>query len=154
MNPGWVLPKHPLSERFVVGVSVLNLFDVIEIVGEGGVDRRPRDPGEVVRKLLRPHAIGLPVADQVHDADAAALDPGAPLHVARRLHDVGRCRAGDIFGGRGTVIGTLIGVLITVMIRNGLNLMGVSPFWQGSAIGSIIIIALLVESIVSRRVAR
>ena len=60
----------------------------------------------------------------------------------------------SLFGGRGTIIGTLIGVLIMVMIRNGLNLLGVSPFWQGSAIGSIIIIALLVESIVSRRVSR
>ncbi len=60
----------------------------------------------------------------------------------------------SLFGGRGSLIGTLIGVLIMVMIRNGLNLMGISPFWQGSAIGSIIIIALLIESIVSRRVAR
>jgi ribose transport system permease protein len=60
----------------------------------------------------------------------------------------------SLFGGRGSILGTLIGVLIMVMIRNGLNLMGVSPFWQGSAIGSIIIIALLVESIVSRRLAR
>ncbi len=60
----------------------------------------------------------------------------------------------SLFGGRGSILGTLIGVLIMVMIRNGLNLMGISPFWQGSAIGSIIIIALLVESIVSRRVAR
>ena len=60
----------------------------------------------------------------------------------------------SLFGGRGSLIGTLIGVLIMVMIRNGLNLMGISPFWQGSAIGSIIIIALLTESIVSRRVAR
>ncbi len=60
----------------------------------------------------------------------------------------------SLFGGRGSVVGTLIGVLIMVMIRNGLNLMGISPFWQGSAIGSIIIIALLVESIVSRLNAR
>jgi ribose transport system permease protein len=60
----------------------------------------------------------------------------------------------SLFGGRGSIIGTLIGVLIMVMIRNGLNLTGVSPFWQGSAIGSIIIIALLVERIVSRRVGR
>ena len=59
----------------------------------------------------------------------------------------------SLFGGRGSIIGTLIGVLIMVMIRNGLNLLGVSPFWQGSAIGSIIIVALLIESIVSRRVA-
>ena len=60
----------------------------------------------------------------------------------------------SLFGGRGSIIGTLIGVLIMVMIRNGLNLMGVSPFWQGSAIGSIIIAALLVERLVSRRVGR
>jgi ribose transport system permease protein len=60
----------------------------------------------------------------------------------------------SLFGGRGSIVGTLIGVLIMVMIRNGLNLLGVSPFWQGSAIGSIIIVALLIESVVSRRVAR
>jgi ribose transport system permease protein len=51
----------------------------------------------------------------------------------------------SLYGGRGSIVGTLIGVLIMVMIRNGLNLMGVSPFWQGTAIGSIIILALLAE---------
>lgn len=60
----------------------------------------------------------------------------------------------SLYGGRGSILGTLIGVLIMVMIRNGLNLMGVSPFWQGSAIGSIIIVALLAESILSRRAQR
>jgi ribose transport system permease protein len=46
-------------------------------------------------------------------------------------------------------------VLIMVMIRNGLNLLGVSPFWQGTAIGLIIILALLAERLItwkSRRV--
>lgn len=60
----------------------------------------------------------------------------------------------SLFGGRGSIIGTLIGVLIMVMIRNGLNLLGVSPFWQGSAIGTIIILALLVERLVNWRSAR
>ena len=60
----------------------------------------------------------------------------------------------SLFGGRGSIIGTLIGVLIMVMIRNGLNLLGVSPFWQGSAIGGIIIAALLVDRLVSARTAR
>ncbi len=60
----------------------------------------------------------------------------------------------SLFGGRGSIIGTLIGVLIMVMIRNGLNLMGVSPFWQGTAIGAIIIIALLVERLVNWRSGR
>ena len=60
----------------------------------------------------------------------------------------------SLYGGRGSMIGTLFGVFIMVMIRNGLNLMGVSPFWQGSAIGTIIIVALLVERLVSSRVNR
>ena len=58
----------------------------------------------------------------------------------------------SLYGGRGSIVGTLIGVLIMVMIRNGLNLLGVSPFWQGSAIGGIIIAAVLVERLVSTRV--
>ena len=60
----------------------------------------------------------------------------------------------SLFGGRGSIIGTLIGVLIMVMIRNGLNLLGVSPFWQGTAIGSIIILALLAERLINWRSAR
>ncbi len=60
----------------------------------------------------------------------------------------------SLYGGRGSMIGTLFGVFIMVMIRNGLNLMGVSPFWQGSAIGTIIILALLVERLVSSRANR
>ena len=60
----------------------------------------------------------------------------------------------SLYGGRGTVIGTLIGVFIMVMIRNGLNLLGVSPFWQGSAIGAIIIAAVLAERLLSPRTRR
>src|ERR1700756_5569200 len=57
----------------------------------------------------------------------------------------------SLYGGRGSIIGTLIGVLIMVMIRNGLNLLNVSPFWQGSAIGAVIITAVLIERLLSRR---
>ena len=57
----------------------------------------------------------------------------------------------SLYGGRGSIIGTLIGVLIMVMIRNGLNLLKVNPFWQGSAIGGIIIAAVLAERLVSTR---
>jgi ribose transport system permease protein len=55
----------------------------------------------------------------------------------------------SLFGGRGSIIGTLFGVFVMVFIRNGLNLLNVSPYWQGSAIGSIIIAAVLVERLLS-----
>ena len=57
----------------------------------------------------------------------------------------------SLYGGRGSVIGTLMGVFVMVMIRNGMNLLGVSPFWQGTAIGCIIIAAVLIERLMSRR---
>jgi ribose transport system permease protein len=57
----------------------------------------------------------------------------------------------SLYGGRGSIIGTFFGVLIMVMIRNGMNLLGVSPFWQGSAIGTIIIIAVLAERLMTSR---
>ncbi len=57
----------------------------------------------------------------------------------------------SLFGGRGSIIGTLFGVIIMVMIRNGMNLLGVSPFWQGTAIGTIIIAAVLAERLLSGR---
>ena len=57
----------------------------------------------------------------------------------------------SLFGGRGTIIGTLIGVWIMVLIRNGLNLLNVNPYWQGTAIGSIIIAAVLLERFLSAR---
>jgi ribose transport system permease protein len=57
----------------------------------------------------------------------------------------------SLYGGRGSIVGTLIGVLIMVMIRNGLNLLNVSPFWQGSAIGGVIITAVLIERLLSTR---
>jgi len=59
----------------------------------------------------------------------------------------------SFFGGRGTVAGTLIGVLIMGFIRNGLNLLNVSVFWQEIAIGLIIITAAFID-VLRRRAAR
>lgn len=59
----------------------------------------------------------------------------------------------SFFGGRGTVIGTFIGVLIMGFIRNGLNLLNVSVFWQEVAIGVIIIAAAFVD-VLRRHAAR
>jgi len=48
-------------------------------------------------------------------------------------------------GGSGTVGGTLIGAFIMAILRNGLNLLGVSPDVQTVAIGAVIIGAVYVD---------
>ncbi len=59
----------------------------------------------------------------------------------------------SFFGGRGGVVGTLVGVLIMGFIRNGLNLLNVSVFWQEVAIGAIIVGAAYVD-VLRRRAMR
>jgi ribose/xylose/arabinose/galactoside ABC-type transport system permease subunit len=51
----------------------------------------------------------------------------------------------SLMGGQGRVVGTLIGALIMGVLRNGLNLLGVSSFVQQTVIGSVIILAVLMD---------
>ncbi|HYE66768.1 MAG TPA: ribose ABC transporter permease [Pyrinomonadaceae bacterium] len=57
----------------------------------------------------------------------------------------------SLLGGEGTVLGTLIGALIMAVLRNGLNLLGVSSFIQQIVIGSVIIVAVLIDMALKRR---
>ena len=52
----------------------------------------------------------------------------------------------SLSGGTGGVGGTLIGVLIIGVLRNGLNLLGVSPFLQQVVIGAVIVLAVAAET--------
>lgn len=49
-------------------------------------------------------------------------------------------------GGRGRISGTIFGVMIIGVVSNGLNLMGVSSFWQLLVKGLIILIAVLIDA--------
>ncbi len=48
----------------------------------------------------------------------------------------------SLSGGEGTIVGTLIGVLIMGVLKNGIILLGVSPFFQMLIIGIVIIAAV------------
>jgi ribose transport system permease protein len=57
----------------------------------------------------------------------------------------------SIFGGEGTVFGTLVGLFIPAVLQSGFVIIGVQPYWQGVAVGSVLIAAVYVDQ--SRRAA-
>ncbi len=59
---------------------------------------------------------------------------------------------GSLFGGIGSVGGTVAGVLIFGVINSMLNLAGISPYWQGTIKGILILAAVALSQL--RRINR
>jgi ribose transport system permease protein len=53
----------------------------------------------------------------------------------------------NLMGGSGTAFGAVIGAVLIEVIRNSLTLLGINPFWQGTFVGTFIIIAVLFDRI-------
>ena len=51
----------------------------------------------------------------------------------------------NLFGGEGGVIGSLIGALLVGVLGNGLNLLGVSPFYQRIAQGVVVVLVVIFD---------
>ena len=51
----------------------------------------------------------------------------------------------SLLGGSATMVGTFFGVLFVAVLQNGLNLIGVSIYWQGIVTGGVLILAVWVD---------
>lgn len=57
----------------------------------------------------------------------------------------------SVFGGEGSIFGTVIGLFIPAVLQAGFVIIGVESFWQGVAVGSVLVAAVYVDQ--SRRAA-
>jgi rhamnose transport system permease protein len=60
----------------------------------------------------------------------------------------------NIFGGSGTIPGVLLGAILLGIITNALNLVKISPFWKLAVQGLIILLAVVSDAVLSRRLQR
>jgi ribose transport system permease protein len=57
----------------------------------------------------------------------------------------------SIFGGEGSIFGTVVGLFIPAVLQAGFVIIGVESFWQGVAVGSVLVAAVYIDQ--SRRAA-
>ena len=147
------MPRH-----FACSVQSSVLLSVIGSVAIGAASISILFVGPVVRKLLQTHNIERTRGSNLMDGIATGL---AGIVLAMRLDSV-QPTAGvtyeldtiaavviggtSLTGGKGGIFGTIIGVLIIGVLRNGLNLLSVSPFLQAVVIGIVIALAVAAES--------
>ena len=53
----------------------------------------------------------------------------------------------SLFGGEGIIWGSLIGAILMGVIRNGLNLLNVSAYYQMVVIGAVIVLAVSFDAL-------
>jgi ribose transport system permease protein len=59
-----------------------------------------------------------------------------------------------LVGGRGSIGGTMAGVLIIALIENSMTLKDVSPFWQSTVKGVIVLIAVIIAALSAKDTVR
>ena len=57
----------------------------------------------------------------------------------------------SVTGGRGTILGVIAGAILLSFIVNAMNVLKVSPFWKMAIQGVIILIAVIIDTWLSRR---
>ena len=57
----------------------------------------------------------------------------------------------SLAGGEGSILGSLLGVILMALILNGLNLLGVNPYWQTIVIGGVLILTASADALSRRR---
>ncbi|MCI1208588.1 MAG: ABC transporter permease [Treponema sp.] len=60
----------------------------------------------------------------------------------------------SITGGRGKISGLILGCLLFGILNNALPLINVSPFWQNAIEGLVIMVAIIVNIVIERRIDR
>ncbi len=91
------------------------------------------------------------IAGLIFMARVNAGDPTAGLNYELTAITAAIIGGTNLFGGRGSILGTMIGALIMGVLQNGLNLLAVQSYYQQMAIGAVLILAVFLDQWQARR---
>ena len=91
------------------------------------------------------------LAGLIFMARVNAGDPTAGLNYELTAITAAIIGGTNLFGGRGSVLGTFVGALIMGVLQNGLNLLAVQSYYQQMAIGAVLILAVWLDQTNARK---
>ncbi|HEY7426653.1 MAG TPA: ABC transporter permease, partial [Gemmataceae bacterium] len=136
------LVAHVVMTRMTLGRYVYAIGGNAEAARLSGVPVR--------RVLLLVYTLSGALAGLGGVVMASRLKSGAPTYGQMyELYAIAAVVVGgtSLAGGEGKVFGTLIGAFIIAVIKNGMNLTGVTPFRQDVVFGLVILGAILLDRV-------
>lgn len=126
--------------RMRFGQYVTGVGSNEESVRRAGVDTRRIKMGVMVLSGTAAALAGMMIAGRLGSGSANSA-------VAFELTVIAAVVLGgtDLFGGKGTIVGSIVGTFITSIVANGLILLGVSPFLTQIVTGLILLLAVWVN---------
>jgi ribose transport system permease protein len=103
---------------------------------------------DVSRHLIKIYALSGVLAGAAGSMDLMRFGTASVgSHQADNLAAISAAVIGgtSLFGGIGTIGGSVVGAFIPTVLRNGLVIARVPPFWQGVAIGVVLILAVYLD---------
>ncbi len=91
------------------------------------------------------------IAGLIFTARVNTGDPTAGLNYELLAITAAIIGGTNLFGGRGSILGTMIGALIMGVLQNGLNLLAVQAYYQQMAIGMVLIAAVWLDQVRDRK---
>lgn len=131
----WILLSRTVWGRYVYAV--------------GGNERAARLTGlrvdrlKIIVYMLSAGVAGLAGIIQLSYLSSVTADLGTGNELAVIAATV--IGGANLAGGEGTILGTVIGAIVLEVLRNGLLLFGIDPYWQGVFVGAVIILAVSVD---------
>lgn len=86
--------------------------------------------------------IGLMIASRLNASSPQAVD-GMALRIIAAMVIGGA----NLSGGGGSIVGGLLGLLLMHILSNAIIQLGISPYWQKVLLGSVLLVAVLIERI-------
>ncbi len=102
----------------------------------------------VDRHLIKVYALSGLLAGLAGAMDVARFaTASSSTHSTDNLNAISAVVIGgtSLFGGMGSILGTIAGAFIPTVLRNGLIIGGIDPFWQQVLIGAILIAAVFID---------
>lgn len=141
-----VLIMHFILSKTVFGRHVFAVGSNKNVAHLAGID--------VKKVTLICHILCAVTASMAGVVTASKLQNGQPnIGEGYEMFAIASCVLGgtSLNGGKGSVARAMFGVAVIAVINNGMNLLNISAYWQKVVIGTIIIIAVLSDTIQQMR---